>query len=264
MEQKIKYTTDGKKVVVLGSINSQEKIVQEVFVIDGSEIPSGEHFVVKSLHDFPAESWKEKHLKEIEEKYNKTYKQKNEEYEKMCKEFDFKTRVVREKLSFLYKLEKTFSKQKLNQLIDFISGDVKFIVYERYGDLEISEYDSSIATKEYGRFESVRLLSVYGTTDGDLQYKINEYCDGSGTWSKVYPCKTAEQALLILKERFFVLLEKGLTDSLLKVSQKYNIQVPKDKIEEYKFKKRNAIVEEIEKQNKRLQTLNEDLLKYNP
>ncbi len=44
MEQKIKYTTDGKKVVVLGNLNSQEKIVQEVFVVDGSEIPSGEDY----------------------------------------------------------------------------------------------------------------------------------------------------------------------------------------------------------------------------
>ena len=84
MEEKIKYTTDGKKVVVLGNLNSQEKIVQEVFVVDGSEIPSGEHFIVKSLHDATAISWKEKRLQEIEEKYDKTYKQKNQEYEKMC------------------------------------------------------------------------------------------------------------------------------------------------------------------------------------
>jgi hypothetical protein len=47
MQKEIKFTADGKKVVVIGSLNSQEKIVQEIFVFDGSEIPSGEHFVVK-------------------------------------------------------------------------------------------------------------------------------------------------------------------------------------------------------------------------
>ena len=62
----IKFTTDGKKVIVIGSLNSQEKIVQEIFIVGGSEIPSGEHFVVKSLHDAPAVSWKEKNIKEIE------------------------------------------------------------------------------------------------------------------------------------------------------------------------------------------------------
>lgn len=260
MEEKIKYTTDGKKVVVLGNLNSQEKIVQEVFVVDGSEIPSGEHFIVKSLHDAPAISWKEKHLQEIEEKYDKTYNQKNQEYVKMCDDYDFKTKIIKEKLTFLRKLENSISEQKLNQLVDFISGDVKFIVVERYGDLEISEYDSSIATKEYGRFDSVRLLSIFGRTDGDLQYKMNQYYDGSGSWYNVHPCKTMDDALSILKDKFYVLLEKGLTDSLLKVSQKYDIEIPKDKMEEYKLKKRNLILENIEKQKQQIEKWNQDLL----
>ena len=59
MTREIKYTSDGKKVAVIGRLNNQEQIVQEVFVVDGSEIPSGEHFVVKSLHDVPVLSWKE-------------------------------------------------------------------------------------------------------------------------------------------------------------------------------------------------------------
>ena len=41
----------------------------------------------------PAISWKEKRLQEIEEKYDKTYKQKNQEYEKMCDDYDFKTKT---------------------------------------------------------------------------------------------------------------------------------------------------------------------------
>lgn len=45
----IKYTTCGKKVVVIGDLNQTEKIVQEIFVTnDGAEIPSGERFVVKA------------------------------------------------------------------------------------------------------------------------------------------------------------------------------------------------------------------------
>jgi hypothetical protein len=52
--ENVKYTSDGKKVVIIGNLNSQEKIVQEIFIINGQEVPSGENFVVKSLHDFPA------------------------------------------------------------------------------------------------------------------------------------------------------------------------------------------------------------------
>ena len=42
-KQSIKYTTDGKKVVVIGDLNQTEKIVQEIYVTDdGCEIPQGE------------------------------------------------------------------------------------------------------------------------------------------------------------------------------------------------------------------------------
>lgn len=66
----IKYTTDGKKVVVVGELNQTETIVQEIFVTEnGDEIPQGERFVVKSLLDQPSESWKEKKLRELAETF---------------------------------------------------------------------------------------------------------------------------------------------------------------------------------------------------
>ena len=77
--QNIKYTSDGKKVVVVGALNSKETIVQEVFVQGETEIPSGENFVVKSLHNSPSISWKEKNLLDLEKKYE-TIKTKCQEY----------------------------------------------------------------------------------------------------------------------------------------------------------------------------------------
>jgi len=68
----IKYTTDGKKVVIIGDLNQTDKIVQEIFVTEnGDEIPQGERFVVKSLLDEPAKSWKETRLEELEARYEK-------------------------------------------------------------------------------------------------------------------------------------------------------------------------------------------------
>ena len=73
--ENIKYTTDGRKVVIIGDLNQTEKIVQEIFVTeDGAEIPSGERFVVKSLLDTPAKSWKEKNIADLEARYEKDKK----------------------------------------------------------------------------------------------------------------------------------------------------------------------------------------------
>jgi len=80
--QNIKYTSDGKKVLVVGKLNAQETIVQEIFISNDNEIPSGENFVVKSLHDAPAVSWKEKNLKDFEDRYEKEKKHYEESLEK--------------------------------------------------------------------------------------------------------------------------------------------------------------------------------------
>lgn len=54
----IKFFFDGCKVVVVGVLNNQEMIVQEVFVMQqGDEISGGECFVVKSLYDQLVELW---------------------------------------------------------------------------------------------------------------------------------------------------------------------------------------------------------------
>ncbi|EIW8528400.1 hypothetical protein ACJ5X2_003857 [Klebsiella quasipneumoniae] len=65
----IKYLSDGRKVVVVGQLNQTETIVQEVFVTEaGDELPGGERFVTKSLHDVPVESWYSREVNQITQK----------------------------------------------------------------------------------------------------------------------------------------------------------------------------------------------------
>ena len=64
-----KYLSDGRKVVVIGNLNNKETIVQEIFISkSGDEIPGGERFVVKSLHDEPVMSYKDKQAIESEKR----------------------------------------------------------------------------------------------------------------------------------------------------------------------------------------------------
>ena len=47
----IKYTKDGKKVAILGKLNDTTWIVQEIFILNGQELPCGENFTTKTLLD---------------------------------------------------------------------------------------------------------------------------------------------------------------------------------------------------------------------
>ena len=78
-----KFTKDGKKVVVIGKLNNQETIVQEIFVVNGGEVPGGENFVAKGLLDNPGISWKESNLKKIEDSYDRKQREYNQKEEKL-------------------------------------------------------------------------------------------------------------------------------------------------------------------------------------
>ena len=97
--ENVKYTTDGKKVKVIGQLNSKQIIVREIYVDGDTEIPTGEDFIVTTLLDKPIPTWKEKHLKEI-----------NEEYENKKKEYERKQEILKKEYSDL--LDKLSEKNK--------------------------------------------------------------------------------------------------------------------------------------------------------
>ena len=126
--QNFKYTDDGRKVVVIAPLNAKETIVQEVFVSSGQEIPSGENFVVKNLHDSPVVSWKEKNLAELEQRYERRKLEIDRETEQMNrKHADAQreaTAFIREKLHW----RKNIKIEALDTLFRFLNDEITHIV----------------------------------------------------------------------------------------------------------------------------------------
>lgn len=229
MSKEIKFTSDGKKVVVIGSLNSLEKIVQEIFIVDGSEIPSGEHFVVKSLHDSPAVSWKESDLKKLEERYEKERRSYNDEIEKQYKNYRHKSNELRAKLSYIGLALKNANENSFNTLVDFICGDINFIVVDHY-DLALLPMDKFNEMYE----DKLRLMSIFGKDDGSFTYGVGDYYDYSGGNKKFYPFKTHEEAVEKFKE---LLLSKNVSEQNIKLAKEYGISYPTEKIEAFKLER---------------------------
>lgn len=55
--------------MVVGKLNAEQTIVQEIFVSAGQEIPSGENFVVKAFTISPLSRGRKKNLRELEQRY---------------------------------------------------------------------------------------------------------------------------------------------------------------------------------------------------
>jgi hypothetical protein len=195
-----KYLSDGRKVVVIGQINNQETIVQEIFVTKaGDEIPSGERFVVKSLHDEPVLSYKEKQAQKSEATITKINASvKTAEKERTAINAELKG--LRLALKSFKATVKNLNEKDANDLIMFLSGSIQYVcVGSSYGLPEIKPFTDALVKYEnsYGdrRFDSLRLMSVAGGTDGSLEYKQHAYSDNSGGWSVIIPFASHEEAV---------------------------------------------------------------------
>ncbi|KAB0509645.1 hypothetical protein [Pseudomonas moorei] len=198
----IKYTNDGKKVLIVGKLNSQETIVQEIFVSAGQEIPSGENFVVKSLHDAPAESWKEKNLRELEARYEKDRATLNRNIEEQSKRLGIVREKAKVQADTLLRFVNASDESQLETLRLFMAGQITHLFVSGYSPEILSWNDSNEAydvDSWKGRFniEGMKLVSLYGKTDGSLSFHLNQYRDGSGSSKQIYPATSYEGALLM-------------------------------------------------------------------
>jgi hypothetical protein len=223
----IKYTNDGRKVRVVGNLNNKEIIVQEIFVDKtGAEIPSGENFVVKSLHDAPMISWQEKDSKLKEQKYKKDkdfYEQKTQDLKRQVK----KTAAL---IKSSVGMERFFSIEKLKTLDLFLAGAFTHFLITQWNDLEIVEFGKETEHYDTG---NIKLLTLFGRSDGDLNWRLCEYSDGSGSSYNAEPCLSYNDALEKAQAKIDVIVkEKGASDSLIRFSVKHRLHISKKAISE--------------------------------
>lgn len=237
-----KYTSDGKKVVVVGNLNSKETIVQEVFVSNDIEIPSGENFVVKSLHDAPVVSWQEKRAKELEARKDRI----EQDIELLEGELRAKRKRVREigdtlttQINWMKSFVKNISEESFKRLELFVSGKVTHLVLTKY-DLEIKTFDEFMAN-EYG----MKLISMFGKDDGSMTFGVSSYSDGSGGYNNhtVIPATSYGEALAVLQDAFNKSIEtrRAVNSYDIKTAERYGLHIPKDILEAYY----NKQIEEI-------------------
>jgi hypothetical protein len=234
-----KYTNDGKKVAVVGKLNNQETIVQEIFVAnDGSEIPSGENFVVKSIHDQPVESWKSKEAAEIESRL-KELKRLEESGRSELRRFQEQAAA---KIKALKGVVSKAAAGQLDVVEMFLSGEITHLVINDYHPAIVA-FDKEIEQPERYSYDELRLISLYGRSDGTLNWKISQYYYGGGSKREIIPARSYADAVEIsqaIYDRYF---------SECKKEGKYDYRVNPanwESIKEIKFPK--AVMEHFRKE----------------
>ena len=190
----VKFLNDGRKVVVIGQLNNHEHIVQEIFCTeDGSEIPSGERFVVKSLHDKPVQSYAEKRIAEHEA----TLKRLDGEVDRASSRLREAQDIAKAKIRSLRAIASEAVADSLDELEMFVSGEIKYLLQVSYGRCRISAVDDALTDRDSrnSRFDGLKLLSLFGSADGTLQWRIHQYSDHFGSSYHVYFATSIQDAV---------------------------------------------------------------------
>lgn len=206
----MKYTTDGKKVVVIGKLNATETIVQEIFVgTDGSEIPSGEQFVTKSLHDKPVVSWSEKRTAEIKAALARWEKQLDDVMTRVRVE----ERKAHARINALSVVATKATAESFALLEDFVAGRITHVLIDcEYGDCRIALFNDLVSEdREYPEY--IKLLSLFGKSDGTLQWRIHQYYDYSGSSRLIIPAHSIEEARQLAQKQFDAAVDAWRLDS---------------------------------------------------
>ena len=183
-----KFLKDGRKVAVVGQINQQEFIVQEIYITEGGdEIPQGEKFTTKTLLDAPRETYQAREERRIKDRVA-TVERERDRIEKDIAAIKGKLQGYRAMFAQVKKLAEAMPSQDFNVLCGVMSGTIKWVSAIHYGDPVLLPFDEALFRWEndYGHrsFGMIRLVSLMGKSDGATCYRIHDYSDGSGSGGK--------------------------------------------------------------------------------
>lgn len=244
----IKYTTGWKKVAVLWSLNNKESIVQEIFVINWQEIPSWENFIATSLHDAPAVSWQENESKKIEKRYRDMEKEYNEKISKLRNQKS----IVEDKLSYLWKFLKNCDDSSFESIVNFLTGNIKYVVKNTYNEISLNEYNEFIESND----NSLKLLSISWRDDWTLKFRLHRYSDYSGSSDDVFFFSSKEKA----EEKIYeIVINSPIKEMIIDVAKKYDIKLDENKLKEFYEQKKSAIQNSIDSANNDISNWNKQL-----
>ena len=261
-----KFTADGKKVAVIGALNAKETIVQEIFVTDGTEFPAGEHFVVKTLLDAPAETYKAKRERELEDHIKRLEGDRDRVAAEIAG-LRFKASAATAKVKWIEKITEPEVRDVFDNIKAMLSGEYTHVVIPGYQGVEIKEWDERLFTScESGsrnRFDSLRMVSLYGQWKDRLTmgWKVNSYQDGSGSSTTFFPCRSLQEA--IEKAREILYSKEHLSDGDFNSCVKYGIPIDEAKNAARLASKAKCIKQQIADSQERTRKLEADLLQVN-
>jgi len=159
------------------------------------------------------------------------------------------------------RLAKLKKHKALERVEDFLDSKITHYVKNYYGRLSLSKFENEVS-EGYNHSKHLRLLSLFGDSNGDLEWKLNQYSEGSGDSTLVYPACSLEEAIEILYKEYLIQLEKtkaNPTADLIAIANEYSFSVPEAYLSLFKQKKLEGLKKAIQERKSSLKDLEVEL-----
>lgn len=191
------YTRSGRMVEYLATSTDGHHVVVELHEVDTYDGPStawGKTVFETELYESPPRALYDKAIEEAEKKIRELEERRA----------SIQTDILKQASEAQKRLDKLKTYRGLELVEDFIDGKITHVVIDSYGDdiykaVPLVQLEEA-AESRYRKSEGIKLISLYGKANGDLQWMVNTYRDGSGNWANITPCLSESSAIEKRKE----------------------------------------------------------------
>lgn len=149
--------------------------------------------------------------------------------------FKLEFKVAKEKERWKECFDKYGKVEKLKRLDDFIEGKITHYV-------ELNHYCPKIIPVEESESKyGVKLLSLFGGSNGDLNWLLNTYDDGSGENREVQVCTSYKDARDALRDWICGEESGSLSEHMIKEASKHRIKIDEKLLSKYYGKERTEL-----------------------
>lgn len=155
---------------------------------------------------------------------------------------------------FQEEIKKYKGVQNLKNLWNFLENKITHLVVGHWYDLNIFTLEEALGDKDDRWSDDRKLISLFGKSDGDLEWRINAYRDDSGCYRHIIPCTSYEEAFKELKDMLQKQVEewrasknRSTTSSIIRTAAKYKVDIDADYLEAHYADARITAEKEVEK-----------------
>lgn len=181
------YTENGQECIYVAN-SLGDHIIRQVFDYENHEPHYGKPIVVTTVFNEPPVPRLNAQVVELEEKLAT----KRKELTDLNRQLLDINRDQKERMDRLKQHE------SLKRLDDFLAGKITHMVVCNWGSVMVKPLIQALQREDCDR--DLKLLTLYGRTNGDLQWRINFWSDGSGSSTEAYPFTNEEEAMAFAKE----------------------------------------------------------------